>query len=188
MWHEQWECLRAWLLLGFPRTAPPSVCVPGVIGALAVWIPNPQKNKNKCVCHSFHGPLREYLRARRFRATCYCTPPVCVPAVLGALTVWRQNTIELANRSSNNLLPRGTKVSAIDVTSKVFFDRLYWFQDWLYLSSESTVCVLPHPHCSCNNYLSISVHFFSHFWSAHDSPSNLAESRYPRPRSDNHLT
>ena len=22
----------------------------------------------------------------------YCTPPVCVPAVIGALAVWRQNT------------------------------------------------------------------------------------------------
>jgi len=50
------------------------------------------------------------------------------------------------------------------------------------LSSESTVRVLPHPHCSLYNYFSISVQFFSdvapHFLSAHDSPSNLAESRY----------
>jgi len=86
--------------------------------------------------------------------------------------------------SSNNLVPRVTKVSAIDVTSKVFFERLYWFQDWPYLSSESTVCVLPHPHCSGDNYFSMSVQFFwdmaPHFLSAHDSPSNLAKSRYPR--------
>jgi len=51
------------------------------------------------------------------------------------------------------------------------------------MSSESTVRVLPHPHCSLYNYFSISVQFFSdvalHFLSAHDSPSNLAESRYP---------
>jgi len=31
--------------LGFLITSPPSVCVPAVIGALAVWIQNPQKNK-----------------------------------------------------------------------------------------------------------------------------------------------
>jgi len=31
-------------LLGYLITAPPSVCVPDVIGALAVWIQNP-KNK-----------------------------------------------------------------------------------------------------------------------------------------------
>jgi len=30
-------------LLGFLITAPLSVCVPEVIGALAVWIPNPRK-------------------------------------------------------------------------------------------------------------------------------------------------
>ena len=27
-----------------------------------------------------------------FQAPCYCTPPVCVPDVLCALNVWRQNT------------------------------------------------------------------------------------------------
>jgi len=30
-------------LLGFPITAPPPVCVPDVIGALAVWIQNQNK-------------------------------------------------------------------------------------------------------------------------------------------------
>jgi len=76
-------------------------------------------------------------------------------------------------------------VSAIDVTRKVFFERLYWFQDWAQLSSESTVRMLPHPHCSLYNYFSISVQFVSdvapHFLSAHDSSNNLAESRYPPP-------
>jgi len=43
--------------------------------------------------------------------------------------------------SSNNLVPRGTKVSAIDVTQKVFFECLYWFQDWANLaSSQLSVC------------------------------------------------
>jgi len=86
--------------------------------------------------------------------------------------------------SSNNLVPKSTKVSAIDVTPKVFFESLYWFQDWAHLSSESTVRVLPHPHCSMNNYFSIYVQCFSdaapHFLSAHYSPSNIDNSWYPR--------
>jgi len=84
--------------------------------------------------------------------------------------------------SSNNFMPRSAKLSAIDVTRKLFFERLYWFQDWDHLSPESTVRMPPHPHCSVDNYFSISVQFFSdvavHFLSAHDSPSNLAKSRY----------
>jgi len=62
--------------------------------------------------------------------------------------------------SSNNLVPRGAKLSATDVTLKVFFEPLYSFQDWAHLSPESTVRVLPHPHCSLNNYFSISIQFF----------------------------
>jgi len=81
--------------------------------------------------------------------------------------------------NSNNLVPRSTKVSAIDVTPKVFFERLYWFQDWPYLRSESTVCVLPHPHFSRYNYFSIFVQCFSdmapHCLSAHDLPCNLTK-------------
>jgi len=33
-------------LPGYLITAPPSVCVPAVIGALAVWIQNQKKQKN----------------------------------------------------------------------------------------------------------------------------------------------
>jgi len=43
---------------------------------------------NTCVfvCHSFHGPLRECLRARRFQATLFIAPPsVYVSDVIGAL-------------------------------------------------------------------------------------------------------
>jgi len=36
---------------------------------------------------NYQGPLREYLRAGRFRATPYCTPAVCVPDVIGGLAV-----------------------------------------------------------------------------------------------------
>jgi len=42
-----------------------------------------------CVCHLFHGPLRECLRARGSLIT--APPCVLVPAVLGALAVWIQN-------------------------------------------------------------------------------------------------
>jgi len=59
--------------------------------------------------------------------------------------------------SCNNLVPRIIQVS----TQKVFFECLYWFQDWAHLSPESTVCVLSHSHCSLNNYFSISVQFVS---------------------------
>jgi len=47
---------------------------------------------------------------------------------------------------------------------------------------SQTVRVLPHPYCSFGNYFSISEQLFSDVaphLSTHDSPSNLAESRYP---------
>jgi len=75
-------------------------------------------------------------------------------------TLYNQHVEQYCAGSSNNLVPRVTKVSAIDVTLNVFFERLYWFQDWPHLSSESTVRVLPHPHCSIENYISISVQCF----------------------------
>jgi len=62
--------------------------------------------------------------------------------------------------SSNNLVPRGAKLSAIDVTLKVLFERLYWFQDWAHLRPESTVCVLPQPHCSLNKYFSTGTPYW----------------------------
>ena len=46
----------SWSIVGVPSsqalpdyliTAPPSVCVPHVIGALAVWIQNPKKKKEQ---------------------------------------------------------------------------------------------------------------------------------------------
>ena len=56
-----------------------------------------------------------------------------------------------------------------------------YMTDWV----GRTVSVLPHPHSSFYNYFSISVQFFSDvapiFLSAHNSPSNLAESRYEGP-------
>ena len=48
-----------------------------------------------CVCLQVQGPLRECPRASRFQASLfiwYFTPPVCIPAAIGALALWRQNT------------------------------------------------------------------------------------------------
>ena len=44
------ECLRARALPGFLVTAPPSVCVPDVIGALACGFQTPQKKGKKKHC------------------------------------------------------------------------------------------------------------------------------------------
>jgi len=50
-------------------------------------------NTRVCVCHLFHGPLRECLRARRFRvrASLLLHLDLCVPDVLGTLAVCIQN-------------------------------------------------------------------------------------------------
>jgi len=102
-------------LPNFPITAPPSVCVPAVIGALTVWIQTPKKN-HWCVtfkhvaclwmCVLFYVSfvcLHVCAYASKFKVHCwsasepgasglpdYCTPPVCVPDVIGALAVWQQ--------------------------------------------------------------------------------------------------
>jgi len=68
---------------GLPYYFTPPVCVPAVLGALSVWRQNQKKEIRVCVCHSFHGSLRECLRARRFLIT--APPSVCVPDVSGAL-------------------------------------------------------------------------------------------------------
>jgi len=42
------------------------------------------------------SPLRECLKFQPGASglLCYCTPPVCVPAAMGALAAWRQNKIQ----------------------------------------------------------------------------------------------
>ena len=72
-------------LPGFSITAPPPVCVPDVIGALAVCRQN--KTKPKYCPTSSAGVLRPGASG----LTYYCTPPVCIPAALGGLAVWRNN-------------------------------------------------------------------------------------------------
>jgi|AntRauMFilla1563_2_1112583.scaffolds.fasta_scaffold42083_1 hypothetical protein len=46
--------------------------------------------------------------------------------------MWGEGRLHIRNcaGSYNNLVPRVDKLSAIDVTLKIFFERLYLFQDW----------------------------------------------------------
>ena len=79
------------------------------------------------------------------------------------------------SESSNNLIPRVTKMSAIFLTVKAFFERLYLVLGLSPFDFESTVPMYRHPHCSLENYFSISVQLsVPLFLSAHDSSSNLA--------------
>ena len=57
-----------------------------------------------CVCLLVHGPLRECLRAMRFRASLLLRLHLC-PAVLGALAVWIQN--QNKNKNSVKSLLKG---------------------------------------------------------------------------------
>jgi len=41
--------------VGFPSTAPLTVCVSAVLGTLAVWIPNQKKNREDTACDSWRG-------------------------------------------------------------------------------------------------------------------------------------
>jgi len=76
-------------------------------------------------------------------------------------------TIKMSVRNcagiSNNSVPRGAKVSAIDVTvtHKHSLSICICFQDWAHLGLESTVRVLPHLHRTHNNYFSISLQIYS---------------------------
>jgi len=67
--------------------------------------------------------------------------------------------------SSKILVPGSTKVSAMDVIQKAFFEPLYWFQDLTHLISESTF--LPYPHCSTKIYFSICVQICPLFFCQH---------------------
>jgi len=71
-------------LPGFLITAPPSVLVPAVLGALAVWILN---QKQTSVAGFAGVPSSQALLGFLITAP----PSVLVPAVLGVLVVWIQN-------------------------------------------------------------------------------------------------
>jgi len=94
-------------LHGYLITAPPSVCVPAVLGELSVWIQN-QKEKEQgfvSTTRTYHDTYENHwfrvqglLRECRSNQSCvsrfpyYCTPPATIPDVIGGLAAWRDNT------------------------------------------------------------------------------------------------
>ena len=81
-----------------------------------MWRPNTKKKKQSPVIRlGLRNPRkkeRKSVRASKFKVHCgsvfepgasglpyYCTPPGCVPDVIGALAVWRQNNQKRKNRS-----------------------------------------------------------------------------------------
>ena len=87
--------------------------------------------------------------------------------------------------SPNNLAPRCLKLTAIDVTAKTILERFYLVpvhrQFALFITMPSALTT---PQLTqrlfldfCSNFSRVAPQFFCQ----HDSPSNLAESRYPRP-------
>ena len=114
------------------------VCVPAVLGALAVW----RQNKTKkifihvpcflmCIMFYFsfiwlhvyafpiHSMVHDWnaFEPGASELPYYCTPPVCVPAVLGALAVWRQNTQK--NKRSDLFHPLVGDLSGTALYTKV---------------------------------------------------------------------
>jgi len=94
-------------------------------------------------------------------------------------------------RGCNNREHTRTQLSAIDVTGKAFFERLYLVPG---LSPSE-----PRVHCPYAptppplvrqlflDFRAFFSHVAPHFLSAHDSPSNIAESRYPPSARDHQI-
>ena len=98
-------------------------------------------------------------------------------------------------RDCNNCGHTRPQMSAIYVTEKILFERLYLvsgmgtFGPWVSCPyAPTTPTVHPTTICRfpCNFFPRMAPHFFGH----HDSPSNLAESQYPfhEPPSSDLLT
>ena len=118
-----------------------------------------------------------------------------VPLNTTPVTVLRPTRVESryeGTRTSIRDCPRGCsnraqmcpQLSAIDVTAKTFFERLYLvlglrkIAPWVncpYAPTTPTVHSTSISRFLCNFFPRMAPHFFGH----HDSPSNLAESRYP---------
>jgi hypothetical protein len=80
-------------------------------------------------------------------------------------------------RVSNNLVPRGTKVNAIDVTTKTFFERLYLFPELSPSKAPSQLSVCPHtPTVHTTTISRFPCNFLPQtarqFCCQHDSPSS----------------
>jgi len=86
---------------GYLNTAPPSVCVPDAIGALAVWIQKQNKTKQTLVVWGGMKIDRKMIGSMFQLQGChlipsafcvlpyYCAPPVGFPNVIGGLAVCR---------------------------------------------------------------------------------------------------
>jgi len=87
--------------------------------------------------------------ARRFRAPYYCTPPVCVPAVLAGLAVWRHNNkTKTIKRTPSCLLKRTNKQIACWVVLLFVASSLYVYVR-LQIHCGSAQGPLPgQPHCA----------------------------------------
>jgi len=90
--------------------------------------------------------------------------------------------------SCNSSVHLCTHVNAIHVTAEKKLSVCIWFQNWAHLGPKSTVPMHPQPRpftlqlfldFLCNFFPRMAPQFFCH----HDSPSNLAESRYPPRKS-----
>ena len=88
-------------------------------------------------------------------------------------------------RGCNNSVHTCAQMSAMDVTKKIRFERLYLisgmdtFGPWVNCPYAPTTLIVYLTIISrflCNFFPKMAPHLFDH----HDSPSNLAESRYPR--------
>jgi len=84
-------------LPGYPNTALAPECIPVVIGALPVWIQTQQKQNKKCKERKERQSVSCCGNLSAFEPGAsglphYYTQIVCVPDVIGALGVWRQNT------------------------------------------------------------------------------------------------
>ena len=106
--------------------------------------------------------------------------------------LWRTAALRLPRArdctgSSNNLVPRSAKLSAIDVTAQEIFGRVYLVPGPHQFAPFTTMPSAPTPPPLTEqlflDFPVFSPSFFPgvapQFFCQHDSPSNLALSRYP---------
>jgi len=88
-------------------------------------------------------------------------------------------------RGYNNCVHTRAQISSIDMIKKILFERLYLvpgmgtFGPWVncpYAPTTPTIYTTIISRFLCNFFPRMAPHFFGY----HDSPSNLAESWYPR--------
>jgi len=87
--------------------------------------------------------------------------------------------------SFNSCVPRRSKVSAMDVTAKTIFESLYLVLGLAPICALSQLSECSHtPPTPGQLFLDFCAIFFPAWpliFCQHDSPSNLADSRYPHP-------